>query len=115
MVRTFTVSLRIAARTKKVIIAAHMNRTRSTGGILSVTPAMTARNVGINAACRSTRPIHPIDSAVLGTSLFSRKYLIPSLTLPSRSIQLPFVEDVFSNLCDSLFSPFGVDVVCMII
>lgn len=49
IVRTFTVSLRIAARRKNVIIAAQMNRTRSTGGSLSVTPAITARKVGINA------------------------------------------------------------------
>jgi hypothetical protein len=114
MVRTLTVSLRMAARTKKVTIAAQMNRTRSTGGILSVTPAMTARNVGINAACRRTNPIHPIDSAVLGTSLLSRKYLMPSLIFPNLSIQLTFVEDVFSNLGDSSFLPFGVDIVCMI-
>jgi hypothetical protein len=43
IVRMFTVSLRIAARMKKVIIAPQMNRTRSSGGILSDNPDITAR------------------------------------------------------------------------
>jgi hypothetical protein len=43
MVRIFTVSFRIAARMKNVIIAAQMNKTRSSGGILSDNPDMTAR------------------------------------------------------------------------
>jgi hypothetical protein len=43
IVRMFTVSLRIAARMKKVIIAPQMNRTRSRGGILSDNPDMIAR------------------------------------------------------------------------
>jgi hypothetical protein len=43
-------SFNIAARKKKVTIAAQINNTKSMGGILSVTPAITARNVGIRAA-----------------------------------------------------------------
>lgn len=76
IVSTFTVSFKIAARTKNVTKAAQIKSTRSMGGILSVIPAMTARNVGISAACRRTIPSHPIDSAVLGRSLCSRKCLM---------------------------------------
>jgi hypothetical protein len=68
-VRITTVSFSIAARIKNVISAAHINKTRSIGGILSVIPAMTAINVGINDTRRKTSPIQPIDSAVLGLSL----------------------------------------------
>lgn len=76
IVSTTTVSLRIAARTKNVMSAAHINSTRSIGGILSVTPAMTARNVGITAPRSRTSPTQPIDSAVLGFSLLLKKSLI---------------------------------------
>ena len=69
IVRITTVSFNIAARTKNVINAAHINSTRSIGGILSVIPAMTAKNVGINEASNNTSPSQPIDSAVLGLSL----------------------------------------------
>ena len=115
IVSTTTVSLRIAARTKKVTSAAHINRTRSIGGILSVTPAMTARNVGITAARSKTSPTQPIDSAVLGFSLLLKKSLIYSFVFEKRSIQLTFVEDVFSNFGDSDSFPTWVDVVCMIV
>ena len=50
IVRTFTVSFRIAALTKNVTKAAQIKSTKSMGGILSDTPAMTARKVGIRAA-----------------------------------------------------------------
>lgn len=115
IVNTTTVSLRIAARTKKVTSAAHINRTRSIGGILSVTPAMTARNVGITAARSKTSPTQPIDSAVLGFSLLLKKSLIYSFVFEKRSIQLTFIEDVFSNFGDSDSFPTWVDVVCMIV
>lgn len=115
IVSTTTVSLRIAARTKKVTSAAHINRTRSIGGILSVTPAMTARNVGITAARSKTSPTQPIDSAVLGFSLLLKKSLIYSFVFEKRSIQLTFVKDVFSNFGDSDSFPTWVDVVCMIV
>ena len=80
IVRTFTMSFKMAALTKKVTIAAQINNTRSIGGILSVTPAITARKVGISAECRRTIPNQPMDSAVLGRSLCSRKCLIEFLT-----------------------------------
>lgn len=115
IVKTLTVSFKIAARTKKVTKAAQMKRTRSTGGILSVTPAMTARNVGMSAACKRTMPTHPIDSAVLGFSLCSKKSKSEPLKSVSFSSQLTFVEDVFSDFGDSLFFPSGVDIVCMIV
>lgn len=115
IVNTTTVSLRIAARTKKVTSAAHINSTRSIGGILSVTPAMTARNVGITDARSKTSPTQPIDSAVLGFSLLLKKSLIYSFIFEKRSIQLTFVEDVFSNFGDSDSFPTWVDVVCMIV
>lgn len=115
IVSTTTVSLRIAARTKNVMSDAHINRTRSIGGILSVTPAMTARNVGITAARSKTSPTQPIDSAVLGFSLLLKKSLIYSFVFEKRSIQSAFVEDVFSNFGDSDSFPTWVDVVCMIV
>jgi hypothetical protein len=52
-----------------VMRAAHINKTRSIAGILSVIPAMTAIKVGINETRRKTSPTQPIDSAVLGLSL----------------------------------------------
>jgi len=114
-VSTTTVSLRIAARIKKVTRAPHMNRTKSIAGILSVIPAMIARNVGTNETNKSTRPIHPIDSAVLGRSLCSRKCLIELFILENRFNQSVFVEDVLSDFGDSLFFPSGIDVFCMIV
>ena len=114
-VSTTTVSLRIAARIKKVTRAPHMNRTKSIAGILSVIPAMIARNVGTNETNKSARPIHPIDSAVLGRSLCSRKCLIELFILENRFNQSVFVEDVLSDFGDSLFFPSWVDVVCMIV
>jgi len=115
IVSTTTVSLRIAARTKNVMSDAHINNTRSIGGILSVTPAMTARNVGITAPRSKTSPTQPIDSAVLGFSLLLKKSLIYSFVFEKRSSQLALVEDVFSNFSDSLSFPSWVDVVCMIV
>ena len=115
IVRITTVSLRIAARRKKVTRAAHMKSTRSIGGILSVTPAITARKVGIREANSRTKPIHPIDSAVLGLSLCSKKFLRYSFKLESLFSQSIFVEDVLSDFGDSLFFPSWVDVVCMIV
>ena len=115
IVRTITVSLRIAALIKNVTNAAHINKTRSIGGSLSVTPAMTARKVGINDARSNTSPSQPTDSAVLGLSLLLRKSLRYSFRLENLSNQLSFVEDVFSNFGDSLFFPSGVDIVCMIV
>ena len=115
IVSTTTVSLRIAARTKNVMSDAHINNTRSIGGILSVTPAMTARNVGITAPRSRTSPTQPIDSAVLGFSLLLKKSLIYSFVFEKRSSQLALVEDVFSNFSDSLSFPSWVDVVCMIV
>lgn len=114
IVRITIVSLSIAARIKKVIRAAHMNKTRSIAGILSVMPDITARKVGIKDERRKMRPIHPIDSAVLGLNLCCRKCLIDSLMQEIFSNQLTFVEDVFSNFSDSLFFPSWVDVFCMI-
>jgi len=114
-VNTTTVSFKIAALMKKVTSAPHMNRTKSIAGILSVMPAMIARNVGIRETNKSTKPIHPIDSAVLGRSLCSRKYLIELLILENLFNQSVFVEDVFSNFGDSLFFPSGVNIVCMVV
>ena len=114
MVRMLTVSLRIAARMKKVIIAPQMNRTRSTGGILSDNPDMMARYVGINAECSRTIPIHPIDSAVLGLSFLSMKCPIHFLIFNNRVNQSTLVEDVFSNLGDSFSFPLWGDVVRMV-
>ena len=108
-------SLRIAARIKKVTNAAHINKTRSIGGSLSVTPAITAKKVGINEASSRTNPIQPIDSAVLGFSLLFRKSLRYSLRFEKRSSQSAFVEDVFSNFGNSLSFPSWVDVVCMVV
>ena len=114
-VSTTTVSFKIAALIKNITKAPHINNTRSIAGILSVIPAMIARNVGIKDTNNNIKPTHPIDSAVLGRSLCSRKCLIEFFTfdiLPNQSI---FVEDVFSNFGNSLFFPSWVDVVCMIV
>ncbi len=115
IVNVITVSFRIAALIKNVIKAAHINKTRSIGGILSVMPAITARKVGISDDMMKTNPSQPIDSAVLGFSLLFRKSFKKSLKLDNLSNQLTFVEDVSSNFCDPFSFPSWVDVVCMIV
>ena len=61
-------SFKIAALIKNKVNPAQINKTKSTGGILSVNPLITAKIDGTVAAWMIISPIQAMDSAVAAVS-----------------------------------------------
>jgi len=83
----------------------------SADGILSVSPAMTLKSVGIVAAWSMIAANQPRVSAVICENFSVKNFTV----LFKIAFMLAFIEDMVSDLYDPGFAPVWCDICCVVI